>query len=112
MRDFWTKCVQDTRCTIVNGTFDNTGVEDGWADLIFIAQAFHWCLDYGKAFTEFDRILNKDGAAVFIWNLADRFSTVARSSNNTAGRLQVGLRRSSTVSRPAGTAVPDFAWMF
>lgn len=76
MRDFWTKCVQDTRCTIVNGTFDNTGVEDGWADLIFIAQAFHWCLDYGKAFTEFDRTLNKDGAAVFIWNLADRFSTV------------------------------------
>ncbi|KAG2747424.1 hypothetical protein P692DRAFT_20849114 [Suillus brevipes Sb2] len=72
MRDFWTKCVQDTRCTIVNGTFDNTGVEDGWADLIFIAQAsrsilnqaFHWCLDYGKAFTEFDRILNKDRAAV------------------------------------------------
>ncbi|KIK45863.1 hypothetical protein CY34DRAFT_77005 [Suillus luteus UH-Slu-Lm8-n1] len=80
MRDFWTKYVQDTRCTIVNGTFDNTGVEDGWADLIFIAQAsrsilnqaFHWCLDYGKAFTEFDRILNTDGAAVFIWNLADR----------------------------------------
>lgn len=72
MRDFWTKCVQDNRCTIVNGTFDNTGVEDGWADLIIIAQAFHWCLDYGKAFTEFARILNKDGAAVFVWYLADR----------------------------------------
>lgn len=72
MRDFWAKCVQDNRCTIVNGTFDDTGVEDGWADLIIIAQAFHWCLDYGKAFTEFARILNKDGAAVLVWNLADR----------------------------------------
>lgn len=97
MRDFWTKCVQDTRCTIVDGTFDDTGVEDGWADLIIIAQAFHWCLDYGKAFTEFNRILNKDGTAVFIWNLA--------------GMLQIGLRRSNTVSRPVGTAVPDFASM-
>ncbi|KAG2112857.1 S-adenosyl-L-methionine-dependent methyltransferase [Suillus clintonianus] len=72
MRDFWTKSVKDNRCTIINGTFDDTGVEDGWADLIIIAQAFHWCLDYGKAFTEFARILNKDGAAVFVWNLADR----------------------------------------
>ncbi|KAG2116493.1 S-adenosyl-L-methionine-dependent methyltransferase [Suillus discolor] len=72
MRDFWTKSVQDNRCTIVNGTFDDTGVEDGWADLIIIAQAFHWCLDYGKAFTEFARILNKGGAAVFVWYLADR----------------------------------------
>ncbi|KAG2147327.1 S-adenosyl-L-methionine-dependent methyltransferase [Suillus cothurnatus] len=72
MRDFWTKHVQDNRCTIVNGTFDNTAVEDGWADLIIIAQAFHWCLDYGKAFTEFARILNKDGVALFIWYLADR----------------------------------------
>ncbi|KAG1891523.1 hypothetical protein F4604DRAFT_1876598 [Suillus subluteus] len=61
MRNFWTKCVQDHRCTIT-----------GWADLIIIAQAFHWCLDYGKAFTEFARILNKDGAAVFVWYLADR----------------------------------------
>jgi hypothetical protein len=39
MRDFWMKRVQDNRCTIVNGTFDNTAVEDGWADLIIIAQA-------------------------------------------------------------------------
>ncbi|KAG1745883.1 S-adenosyl-L-methionine-dependent methyltransferase [Suillus paluster] len=72
MRDFWTKTVKDDRATIVNGTFDNTGVEDGWADLIVIAQAFHWCLDHGKAFAEFSRILNKDGAVVLIWNIEDR----------------------------------------
>lgn len=39
MRDFWTKTVNDDRATIVEGTFDSTGVEDGWADLIVIAQA-------------------------------------------------------------------------
>lgn len=72
MRDVWTKTVSDNRCTIAKGTFDNTGVEDGWADLIIIAQAFHWCPDYGKASAEFARILKKDGAVVFMWNLEDR----------------------------------------
>ncbi|KAG0704241.1 S-adenosyl-L-methionine-dependent methyltransferase [Suillus ampliporus] len=72
MRDFWTKAVKDDRATIVNGTFDNTGVEDGWADLIIVAEAFHWCLDHGKALAEFARILKNDGAVVMIWNLEDR----------------------------------------
>jgi ubiquinone/menaquinone biosynthesis C-methylase UbiE len=72
MRDFWTKTVKDNRATIVEGTFDSTGVEDGWADLVVIAQAFHWCLDHGKALAEFARILNGDGAVVLIWNLEDR----------------------------------------
>ncbi|KAG0704243.1 S-adenosyl-L-methionine-dependent methyltransferase [Suillus ampliporus] len=72
MRDFWTKAVKDDRATIVNGTFDNTGVEDGWADLIIVAEAFHWCLDHGKALAEFARILKNEGAVVMIWNLEDR----------------------------------------
>jgi len=72
MRDFWTKTIDDSRSTISKGTFDDTGVEDGWADLIIIAQAFHWCLDHGKAFSEFSRILNKDGAVVLLWNIDDR----------------------------------------
>jgi len=38
MRDVWTKTVHDDRTSIVNGTFDNTGVEDGWADIVIIAQ--------------------------------------------------------------------------
>ncbi|KAG1754244.1 S-adenosyl-L-methionine-dependent methyltransferase [Suillus lakei] len=99
MRDFWTKHVKDNRCTIVNGTFDGTGVEDGWADLIIIAQAFHWCLDYGKAFTEFARILNKDGAAVFIWNLADREAAgwVAQVQHCPRFRLDVLRQAFSTL---------------
>lgn len=35
-------------------------------------KAFHWCLDYGKALSEFARVLGKDGAIVFIWNCQDR----------------------------------------
>ncbi|KAH7921739.1 S-adenosyl-L-methionine-dependent methyltransferase [Leucogyrophana mollusca] len=72
MRDMFTKTVNSPVVTIQEGTFDNTGVEDGWADLVIIAQAFHWCPDYDKASAEFARILKKNGAVIFIWNLEDR----------------------------------------
>lgn len=38
MRSHFSKSVTDGRVSISEGTFDNTGVEDGWADLIVIAQ--------------------------------------------------------------------------
>jgi hypothetical protein len=38
MRDVFSKTVQDARVTAAEGSFDNTGVEDGWADLVVIAQ--------------------------------------------------------------------------
>lgn len=38
MRDQFSKTVQDDRVSIAEGTFDTTHVEDGWADLIVIAQ--------------------------------------------------------------------------
>jgi hypothetical protein len=38
MRDVWMKTINDKCSPIVKGTFENTGVEDGWADLIIIAQ--------------------------------------------------------------------------
>ncbi|KIJ68917.1 hypothetical protein HYDPIDRAFT_164645 [Hydnomerulius pinastri MD-312] len=59
--------------TIADGTFDTIpSIKDGWADLVIIAQAFHWCPDYGKASAEFARILKPGGSVVFIWNLEDR----------------------------------------
>ncbi|KAH7905618.1 S-adenosyl-L-methionine-dependent methyltransferase [Hygrophoropsis aurantiaca] len=72
MRDVFTKTVNNPIVTIQEGTFDSTGVDDGWADLVIIAQAFHWCPDYDKACAEFARILKKNGAVIFIWNLEDR----------------------------------------
>lgn len=91
MRDVFRQRASHEFVTIDDGTFDNAPtVEDGWADLIIIAQvcrslpsdhllilqhvrqAFHWCPDYGKACTEFARILKPTGAVAFIWNLEDR----------------------------------------
>ncbi|KAG1800824.1 S-adenosyl-L-methionine-dependent methyltransferase [Suillus plorans] len=113
MRDFWTKSVQDNRCTVVNGTFDDTGVEDGWADLIIIAQAFHWCLDYGKAFTEFARILNKGGAAVFAWYLSDSEAAgwVAQVQHCVEARVNGSPRFRLDVLRQA-FSTPEYTSLF
>ncbi|THH33939.1 hypothetical protein EUX98_g263 [Antrodiella citrinella] len=72
MRDVFVKTVQDSRASAVEGTFEHTNVEDGWADLVVIAQAFHWCPDYDKASAEFARILKPNGIVVLVWNLEDR----------------------------------------
>ncbi|KAF8892550.1 S-adenosyl-L-methionine-dependent methyltransferase [Infundibulicybe gibba] len=72
MRRVFSETVTDKRVSVQEGTFDTTDVETGWADLIFIAQAFHWCPDYNLASAEFARILKPDGALVCVWNLEDR----------------------------------------
>jgi len=71
MRDRFIETVQDPRVSCRDGLFDKTGAADGWADLIVVAQAWHWCPDYNRALSEFARVLKPGGIAVFIWNLED-----------------------------------------
>jgi hypothetical protein len=40
MRAQFIKSTKDDRVTCSEGVFDSTGVEDGWADVIIIAQVF------------------------------------------------------------------------
>ncbi|KAI0054448.1 S-adenosyl-L-methionine-dependent methyltransferase [Artomyces pyxidatus] len=72
MRDVFSKSVSDSRVATVEGSFDHVPVEDGAADLVVIAQAFHWCPDYGAAAVEFARVLKPGGVVALIWNLEDR----------------------------------------
>ena len=44
MRDVFTKTVSDPRVSVREGTFDTTGIEDGWADLVVIAQVWETSL--------------------------------------------------------------------
>lgn len=41
MREAFTKNTVDSRVSITDGTFDTTGIEDGWADIVIIAQVRH-----------------------------------------------------------------------
>ncbi|KAJ6596936.1 S-adenosyl-L-methionine-dependent methyltransferase [Mycena vulgaris] len=74
MREVFIKTISDDRVSISEGTFQQTGIEDGWADLVVVAQAFHWCPDYARASEEFGRILKSDGVLAMIWNLEARES--------------------------------------
>ncbi|KAJ6466928.1 S-adenosyl-L-methionine-dependent methyltransferase [Mycena sanguinolenta] len=67
MRETFAKYTKDDRVVLSEGTFAETGVEDGWADLIVIAQAFHWCLEHEAAATEFARILKPGGVLALTW---------------------------------------------
>ncbi|PCH38048.1 S-adenosyl-L-methionine-dependent methyltransferase [Wolfiporia cocos MD-104 SS10] len=110
MREVFTKTVTDERVTVAEGTFDTTGVEDGWADLVVVAQAFHWCPDYDKASAEFARILKPNGIVAVIWNLEDRDGAawVAQLRDRIEGHEQgtpqfrLGLWR-ATFSTPSYT---------
>ncbi|KAF7324792.1 CUE domain-containing protein [Mycena kentingensis (nom. inval.)] len=68
MRETFAKYTTDARVELSNGTFDATGVESGWADVIVIAQAFHWCLDFDAAAAEFARVLKPGGVVALIWS--------------------------------------------
>ena len=51
----------------IDGQAENTGLQDGTADLVAVGQAFHW-FDRDRARTEFSRILRPDGAVAVVWN--------------------------------------------
>ncbi|THH04668.1 hypothetical protein EW145_g5346 [Phellinidium pouzarii] len=64
----------DPRVSLADGTFDETGVSDGWADAIVASTSFNWCLHHEESVKEFARILKPDGVIYLLWNLQDRWN--------------------------------------
>ena len=59
--------------SIVDGSFAELPLADKSADVIAIAQAWHWAHpNYADAVAEFARVLRPGGTLAFIWNLEDR----------------------------------------
>ncbi|KAJ3828476.1 S-adenosyl-L-methionine-dependent methyltransferase [Lentinula raphanica] len=94
MRDQFTKTVigpqgnDDIKITIQDGSFTSTNIPSGWADVVFIAQAYHWAHpSYDAASVEFARILKPSGVVVYVWNLEN-------SDVSTNGAKWVGSLRS------------------
>lgn len=73
MRAVFSQQVSDPRVSLADGTFDDTGVPDGWADVIVAASAFHWCSNLEEAATEFARIGAPECTIAFLWTETDRF---------------------------------------
>lgn len=75
--------------TIADGLFQATGQADGSADVVAVAQAWHWNYREGpKALEEVARVLKPKGHLSLIWNLEDGDVPVSRAP----GRLDPGLR--------------------
>lgn len=53
--------------TSINGTSEETTLQDSSVDIIFCGQAFHW-FDKEVSKKEFKRILKVDGHIVLVWN--------------------------------------------
>lgn len=92
MREIFSNTIKDRRVTVSDGVFERTAVEDGWADLVVIAQvrnycyyskciyltvshvlqALHWAPDFEVAMAENARITRPGSVLACIWNLDDR----------------------------------------
>ncbi|KAG8806966.1 hypothetical protein FRC17_004703 [Serendipita sp. 399] len=73
MREVFRAKTQDARVTCSDGTFTQTNEATGWADAVFIAQAFHWAHpNYDATSREIARILKPNGIAFLVWNMENR----------------------------------------
>ncbi len=55
---------------VVAGTAERTGLPDGCADLVTVAQAFHW-FDHERALLEIRRLLRPGGGLAILWNVRE-----------------------------------------
>lgn len=64
---------------VLDGTAENTLLDDKSIDFVTVAQAFHW-FDVEKFKAECRRILKSDGKVVLVWNNRDEESDIVKDN--------------------------------
>jgi SAM-dependent methyltransferase len=79
MREIFERVVE---AEVVDGTAESIPLDDGAADAVTAAQAFHW-FDPDRALPELRRILRPRGGVALIWNVRDHSHTLHQAYAET-----------------------------
>jgi SAM-dependent methyltransferase len=82
---------------VLDGTAEEIPLADGTADVVTVAQAFHW-FDHDLALPEIHRVLRDGGSLVLVWNMRDLDNPVQRGVEDL-----LASRRAETPLRLLGT---------
>ena len=83
---------------VVDGTAESIPLDDGVADAVTAAQAFHW-FDPQRASSEVERVLRPRGGVALIWNVRDESHRLHRA-------YAEAIRPYKGDAYPAGTGHP------
>ena len=75
---------------VVDGTAEELPLADGAADVVTVAQAFHW-FDHGRALPELHRVLKPGGSLALFWNMRDLDDEIQRGVEELLARYRSEL---------------------
>ena len=82
--------------TVVDGTAEDTGLDDNSVDTVVAAQAFHW-FDHVAALVEIERIPRPGGFVVCVWNVRDETVDWVRRYTDVVDRYAADTPRHRTM---------------